>query len=153
MGWWHRPTYWGDPALPKSTFVAIPPEEQTQMLGALRRVRYGYLLALHILWLCAHGRSPTEIADVLFCSRSGVYRTVRAYRKGTLGLAHDDEGRLAPATRTTVLVPTLRRSLLALRKASPRAYGWCRTRWRCATLAASLTATRGLTVSAETMRR
>lgn len=55
--------------------------------------------------------------------------------------------------RTTVLVPTLRRSLLALRKASPRAYGWGRTRWRGAPLAAPRTATRGLTVSAETMRR
>jgi transposase len=139
--------------MPKSTVVDMPPEEQTQMLAALRRARYGYLLALHILLLCADGRSPTEIAAVLFCSRSSVYRTVRTYRKGTLGLAHDDGGRLAPPLRTTDLVPTVRRSLLALLKASPRAYGWCRTRWSCATLAASLTSKRGLTVSAETMRR
>jgi hypothetical protein len=55
--------------------------------------------------------------------------------------------------RTTVLLPTLRRSLLALLKAPPRAYGWCRTRWSCATLALTLQANRGLTVSAETMRR
>ena len=64
------------------------------MLAALRRARYGYLLALHILLLCAAGRTPTEIAAVLFCSRSSVYRTVRAYREGTLGLEHDDQGRL-----------------------------------------------------------
>ena len=32
------------------------------MLAALRRARYGYLLALHILLLCAAGRNPTEIA-------------------------------------------------------------------------------------------
>jgi putative transposase len=55
--------------------------------------------------------------------------------------------------RTTVLVPTLRRSLLALLKAPPRAYGWCRTRWRCAPLALTLEAKRGLKVSAETVRR
>jgi hypothetical protein len=55
--------------------------------------------------------------------------------------------------RTTVLVPTLRRSLLALLKAAPRASGWCRTRWSGATLAATLQATRGIRVSAETMRR
>jgi putative transposase len=139
--------------MPKSPFVDIPQEEQSQMLTALRRARYGYRLALHILLLCATGRTPTAIAAVLFCSRSSVYRTVRAYRAGTLGLEHDDQGRLIPPVRTTVLLPTLRRSLLALLKASPRASGWCRTRWSCATLALTLQAKRGLTVSAETMRR
>ncbi|HXH08665.1 MAG TPA: IS630 family transposase [Alphaproteobacteria bacterium] len=139
--------------MPKSTFVDIPQEEQAQLLAALRRARYGYLLALHILLLCAAGRRPTDIAAVLFCSRSSVYRTVRAYRAGTLGLEPDDDGRLRPPVRTTVLVPTLRRSLLALLKAPPRAYGWCRTRWSCATLAATLRTNRGLRVSAETIRR
>ena len=46
------------------------------MLAALRRARSGYLLALHVLLLCAAGRTPTEIAAYLFCSRSSVYRTV-----------------------------------------------------------------------------
>jgi transposase len=139
--------------MPKSPFVEILPEEHAQMLTALRRARYGYLLALHILLLCAAGRNPTEIAAVLFCARSSVYRTVRAYRAGTLGLELDDQGWLLPPVRTTVLVPTLRRSLLALLKATPHAYGWCRTRWSCATLALTLQSKRGLTVSAETMRR
>jgi transposase len=139
--------------MPKSPFVEIPPDEQAQMLTALRRARYGYLLALHMLLLCAAGRHPTEIAGVLFCSRSSVYRTVRTYRAGTLGLEHDDQGQLTPPLRTTVLVPTLQRSLLALLKATPPAYGWCRTRWSCATLALTLQSKRGLTVSAETMRR
>jgi putative transposase len=111
------------------------------------------LLALHIVLLCATGRSPTTIAAVLFCSRSSVYRTVRAYQTGTLGLEYDHRGRLIPPRRTTVLVPTLRRALLALLKAPPRAYGWCRTRWSCATLALTLQTKRGMTVSAETMRR
>jgi transposase len=139
--------------MPKSTCVAIPAEEQAQMLVALRRARYGYVLGLHILLWCAAGRHPTDIAAVLFCSRSSVYRTVRAYRAGTLGLEPDDNGRLRPPTHTTVLVPTRRRSLLALLKAPPRADGWCRTRWSCATLAATFQAKRGLTVSAETLRR
>jgi transposase len=123
------------------------------MLAARRCARYGYLLALHIVLLCAAGRTPTEIAAGLCCSRSSVYHTVRAYRAGTLGLEPDAEGRLSPPLRTTVLVSMVRRSLLALLKASPRTYGWCRTRWSCATLALTLPATRGLTVSAETMRR
>jgi putative transposase len=139
--------------MPKSTFVEIPPEEHAQMLAALRRARYGYLLALHILLLCAAGRTPTDIAAALFCSRSSVYRTVRAYRQGTLGWNHDAQGRLIPLMRTTVLLPTLRRSLVSLLKATPRAYGWCRTRWSCATLAVTLQAKRGVVVSAETMRR
>jgi putative transposase len=139
--------------MPKSAIVEIPPQEKAQLLAALRRARYGYLLSLHILLLCAVGRHPTAIADVLFCSRSSVYRTVRAYRVGTLGLKPDEEGRLSPPLRTTVLAPMVRRSLLALLKASPRAYGWCRTRWSCATLALTLQAKRGLTISAETMRR
>jgi hypothetical protein len=58
--------------MPTSTFVKIPEEEQAQMRAARRRARYGYLLARHILLLCAVGRHPTEIADVLFCSRSSV---------------------------------------------------------------------------------
>jgi putative transposase len=139
--------------MPKSTVVDIPPEEQRQMLAMLRRTRYGYLLALHILLLCAAGRNPTEIAAGLFCSRSSVYRTVRAYRDRTLGLEHDAHGRLLPPVRAPVLLPMLRRSLLALLKASPRAYGWCRTRWSCATLALALEAKCGITISAETMRR
>ena len=139
--------------MPKSTFVEIPLEEHAQMLAALRRARYGYLLAPLILLLCAAGRTPTDIAAALFCSRSSVYRTVRAYRKGTLGWEHHDQGRLVPPMRTTVLLPTLRRSLGALLKATPQAYGWCRTRWSCATLAATLQAKRGIVVSAETMRR
>jgi transposase len=139
--------------MPQSTKLEIPPDEQAQMLAVLRRARYSYLLALHILLLCAVGRNPTEIAAVLFCSRSSVYRAVRAYRAGTLGLERDEDGRLRPPLRTTVLVPTVRRSLVALLKAPPRAYGWCRTRWSCATLALTLQTTRGITVSAETMRR
>jgi transposase len=139
--------------MPKSTFVDIPPEAHRQMLAVLRRARYGSLLALHIVLLCAAGHRPTTIAAVLFCSRSSVYRTMHAYQTGKLSWAYDDQGRLLPPVRTTVLVPTLCRSLVALLKAPPRAYGWCRTRWSCATLALTLQAKRGLAISAETMRR
>lgn len=55
--------------------------------------------------------------------------------------------------RTTVLSPSLKRSLLAVLKAVPHACGWCRTRWSCATVALELKARRGVEVSAETVRR
>jgi transposase len=98
-------------------------------------------------------RNPTEIAAVLFCSRSSVYRTVRAYRAGTLGLASDAQGQLTPPVRPTVLTRALQRSLLAWLHTAPQTYGWCRTRWSCATLALPWQTTRGITVSAATMRR
>src|SRR5262245_48232013 len=82
------------------------------MLAELRRARYGYLLALHLLLLCAAGRAPTEIAAVLFCSRSTVYRVVRAYRAGNLEWL-EEEGMASPRARTG-LTPTLRRSVLAI---------------------------------------
>src|SRR5262249_13552350 len=123
------------------------------MRAILRRARDGYLLAFHILLLCATGRTPTEIAAFLFCSRSSVYRIVRAYRTGSLGIQVDPDGQLSIAMRMTVLMPWLMRSLKAVLKAAPRTYGWCRTRWSCATLAATLKAKHGIEVSAETVRR
>lgn len=123
------------------------------MLAALRRARYGYLLTLHLLLLCAAGRTPTEIAAVLFCSRSSVYRVVKAYRAGQLEGTLADQGGASGRARGTVLAPALKRSLLAILKAVPRACGWCRTRWSCATVALEVQARRGVEVSAETVRR
>ena len=139
--------------MPSTTLLEMPPEEQAQMRAILRRARYGYLLALHLLLLCAAGRHPTEIAAFLLCSRSSVYRLVRAYRPGSLGVRRDQEGRLSSAVQTRVLMPWRTRALGALRKAAPRAYGWCRTRWSCATLAATLQAQHGMEGSAATGRR
>ena len=123
------------------------------MLSQLRQARYGYLLALHVLLLCAAGRTPTEIAAFLFCSRSSVYRIVAAYRSQALGFEFADDGTLLPPIRTTFLLPWVKRSLLALLKSSPQVFGWCRTRWSCATLAAQLKVNRGVEVSSETVRR
>ena len=75
------------------------------MLAELRRARYGYLLAVHLLLLCAAGRTPTEIAAVLFCSRSSVYRVVKAYRAGSLSWEAEAGGGLSPPGQLTVLLP------------------------------------------------
>ena len=139
--------------MPDTTLLDIPQAEQDQMLAALRRARYGSLLALHVLLLCAAGRHPTEIAAFLFCSRSSIYRIVRLYRTQKLGCTVDTAGPLMAPVRTTILRPWLKRSLGALLKVPPRTYGWCRTRWSCATLAAPLQTKHGLEVSAWTVRR
>ena len=134
--------------MPGSTILEIAQPEQEWMLAELRRARHGHLLAFHVLLLCTAGRTPTEIATCLFCSRSSVYRIVTAYQTHAL-----DE--LFTTTPTTVswLSPSLRRSLVAFLKKVPSAYGWCRTRWSCATLAVQLQLQRGLEISASTMRR
>src|SRR3954453_4098913 len=100
--------------------------EQARMLGELRRARYGYLLALHLLLLCRAGRTPSEIAAVLFCSRSSVYRVVKAYRAGTLRF-DDSTVDEAGQARLRILTPSLKCSVVALLKTVPRAWGWCRT--------------------------
>jgi hypothetical protein len=64
--------------MPSTTLLEIPPEEHGQMRAVLRRTRYGSLLAFQSFLLCAAGRNPTEIAAFVFCSRSSVYRIVRA---------------------------------------------------------------------------
>jgi hypothetical protein len=56
--------------VPRTTIGDIPPPEQACMLAELRRARYGYLLALHLLLWCTAGQTPSEIAAVLFCSCS-----------------------------------------------------------------------------------
>jgi transposase len=139
--------------VPKATIVDIPGTEQARMLAELRRARYGYLLALHLRLLGAAGRTPTEIAAVLFCSRSTVYRVVRAYRAGDWEWLEARGGTGSLPARRTGLSPTLSRSVLAILQIAPRACGWCRTRWSCATVALELQARRGVAVSAETVRR
>jgi transposase len=140
--------------VPKTTIVEIPPPEQAQMLAEVRRARYGSLLAFHILLLCATQRSPTEIAAVLFCSRSTVYRVVQAYRTGQGDTLSEEAGLEHPASRRPPrLSPTLRRSILGILHSVPRGCGWCRTRWSCSTVALELFVRRRITVSAETVRR
>jgi hypothetical protein len=97
--------------MPSTTLLEIPPEEQVQRRAVRRRTRYGSLLACHLLLLCAAGRNPTELAALLFCSRSSVYRIVRAYRTGSLGVRIDQDGQRSVAVPTTVLMPWLTRSL------------------------------------------
>lgn len=134
--------------MPGHTILDIPEVEQAAMLKELRAARYGYLLALHILLLCAQGHAPSEIATFLFCSRSSIYRIVAAYQRGERWVADTHaEG------ETPQHLPMLKRSLVALLKRAPAIFGWCRTRWSCATIALELHTRRGVRVSRETIRR
>jgi transposase len=127
--------------------MEIAPEEQARFQAELRRARRGRWLALHILLLLALHHSPSEIAAVLLCARSTVYAVARDWQRGR-SLPEPN-----PSVWPPSLTPALRRSLLALLKNTPAAYGWCRPRWSGATLALQLQVQRGIRVSAETVRR
>jgi len=139
--------------VPSTTLRELLPAEPGQRRAILRRTRYGSLLAFPIVLLWAAGRTPTEMAACLFGSRSSVYRIGRAYRAGSLGLPRDPAGQRSSAVPSTIFMPGLTRALGASLKKAPRAYGWGRTRWRWATLAATLQAHHGLEGSVETGRR
>src|SRR5262245_58574601 len=100
--------------VPSTTLLELPPAEQVQMRAVLRRTRYGSLLAFQILLVWAAGRHPTDSAAFLFCSRSSVYRMVRAYRAGSLGIRTEPDGQLSIAVQSTLFMPWLTRSLGAL---------------------------------------
>ena len=104
--------------MPGATILDIPQSEQDWMLAEVRRARYGYVLALHVLLLCAAGRTPTEIATVLFCSRSSVYRIVNAYHAHLLDAPFDQ-----PLPPVGGFTPSVHRSLRALLTKVPAVYG------------------------------
>jgi transposase len=133
-------------AVPSRIVIEISLAEQVRLCKQLRRARWGGWLALHILLLLGQQRSPTAIADWLFCSRSTVYAAAWAWQQGRRPWEAASDW---PAT----LSPTRQRSLLALLKKAPSVYGWYRTRWSCASLAEALRQRRGWRLSAETVRR
>jgi putative transposase len=135
--------------VPSPIVVKLSASEQAKIREQMRRLRLQCpLLRLHILLLLAQHRSPAEIAAWLLCSRSSVYEVAHCWQQGWRPATADFTERPA-----SCLSMSLCRSLLALLGRTPAAYGWCRTRWSCATLALTLEARRGWRVSAETIRR
>jgi transposase len=133
--------------VPTQIVIEIAPEEQARFRAELRRARHGRWLAIHILLLLALHRSPSEIAAVLLCARSTVYAVARDWQQGRRWPEPTS------ASGPPCLTPSLQRSLLALLQKTPAVYGWCRTRWSCATLALQLQMQRNIGLSAETVRR
>src|SRR4051794_29933756 len=138
----------GERAVPTPLVIEIPPPEQARLRAELRRARRGHWLTLHIVLLLALRSSPSKIAAFLLCARSTVYRAARDWQAG-------DPGKVAGTgvPWPPCLSPSVQRSLRALLQKTPTVYGWCRTRWSCATLALQLQTQRGIPLSAETVRR
>lgn len=130
--------------------LEISSEQQARLLQELRRCRYGYFLSIHILLLYSGGKTPTEIAEFLICSRASVYRAIDDWNHGKLISQWWPESSADPEPEPKL--NRFQRKLLRLIKQPPRLFGWCRTRWSCAALSLTILAQTGLRVSRETIR-
>jgi hypothetical protein len=72
--------------------------------------------------LCAAGRTPTALAAFLFCSRSSIYRIVRAYRAETLVFLRNAEAQLMPLAPLSGVSVTLQQALVTMLTTVPQAY-------------------------------
>ena len=105
---------------------------------------------MHIVLLCADGRSPTEIARVLFCSRTTVYAVVTRFIREEQAAFNDRKMR---GPKPLVGQPASEYIERLLEQDSPTEHGWLRSRWSCKLLAVELLKERAALVSRETVRR
>lgn len=132
--------------------IAIAPTERKCLIAKMKReTKPSRRLRMHIILLAsAEDRSPTEIARILFCSRTTVYAVVgRFFGEGRA--AFDDHARRGPkpllGERASEHIGKL------LEEDSPIGHGWLRSRWSCKLLAVQLLRERAAVASRETIRR
>jgi transposase len=98
-------------------------------------------LRMHIVLLCADGYRPSQIARVLYCSRTTVYTTARRFT------TFADQRPRGPAAALD------QRAQQRLERLVEQEHNFLRSRWTCPLLAWQLLRERGLAVSRETIRR
>ncbi len=105
-------------------------------------------LRAHILLLLHDGRTWADIAATLYCSTRTIDRwRARFLAEGLPGLHGQPPG---PANR---LGACLAVAVTWVLQATPKAFGFVRSRWTCAVLALLLRREHGVQVSRETVRR
>src|SRR2546421_4344708 len=128
--------------------IVLGSSQRKRLLAVYRResVHPQVRLRAHIILLLSEGRAWSLIAAVLFCSTATIARWKARFESGGVE-ALLDEGR----GRTATLLVTWA-ALLALwvKTLTPRDFGYCRSRWCCATLAAALLVTHRVNGGAET---
>jgi putative transposase len=131
--------------------IAFAPKERKDLIRKMKREsKPSRRLRMHIILLAGDGRSPTEIARTLFCSRTTVYSVVdRFVLEG--GAAFHDRKRRGPVALVNDSAQELIEGLTE--EALPAERGWLRSRWSCKLLALELFKDRALVVSRETVRR
>jgi transposase len=131
--------------------ITLPSEERKDLIKHMKRERRpSRRLRMHIVLLCADGRSPTEIARVLFCSRTTVYVVVARCLRDEQAAFNDRKMR---GPKPSVGQPASEYIERLLEEDSPTEHGWLRSRWSCKLLAVELFKERAALVSRETVRR
>jgi transposase len=101
---------------------------------------------MHIALLASDGLSPTEIARVLFCSRTTVYAVAsRFIREGRA--VFDDRRRRGP--KPLIGKEEGERVERLIEEESPLEHGWLRSRWSCKLISLQLTSEKGSPPRAE----
>jgi transposase len=106
-------------------------------------------LRAHIVLLLSEGHVWSLITQMLFCSTATIARCKKRFESGGVdALLEERRGRVA-----TLLADWALLLIVWVKTFTPRDFGYCRSRWCCATLAIVLLDTHRLKVSAETVRR
>jgi transposase len=106
-------------------------------------------LRVHIVLLLSQGAAWSLIATVLFCSSATIARWKGRFEAGGVeALLEERRGRTA-----TLLVGFACLLVNWVKAMTPRDFGYCRSRWCCATLAVVLWDVHRVKVSVETVRR
>jgi putative transposase len=131
--------------------ITLASEERKDLIQKMKRERPpSRRLRMHIVLLCAEGRSPTEIARVLFCSRTTVYMVVARFIREEQA-AFNDRKRRGP--KPLLEEPANEYIERLVEEESPTSHGWLRSRWSCKLLAYELFKEQAALVSRETVRR
>src|SRR5687768_16904332 len=131
--------------------IVLGSSQRKRLLAVYRResVHPQVRLRAHIILLLSEGRAWALIAAVLFCSTATIARWKTRFESGGVD-ALGDERRGRKATRLVGWAVVLVQWVTTL---TPRDFGYCRSRWCCATLALVLLDTHHVKVGVETVRR
>jgi putative transposase len=131
--------------------IALGPSQRKRLLAVCRGATAAdpqVRLRAHIILLLADGHAWSLIGAVLFCSSATIARWRARFEAGGVdALLARRRGRKAVLVGWAVTVVTWARTL------TPRDFGYCRSRWSCATLAVVLVDTHAVAASPETVRR
>ena len=130
--------------------IVLGRRQRNRLLDLYRKEGVGPAVRLraHIILLLADARPWSLICAVLFCSTATVARWKRRFEQGGLdALLQEQRGRRPLLAGWASLIVGW------VKKHTPRDFGYCRSRWCCATLLLVLFDTQRVKVSAETVRR
>ena len=131
--------------------ITIAPQVRKDLIIEMKReAKPSRRLRMHIALLASEGRSPTEIARVLFCSRTTVYGVGSRF-VGEGRAAFDDRRLRGP--RPLLGQEAIEHVQKLLEEDSPIEHGWLRSRWSCKLLAVQLLRERLVCLSRQTVRR